>query len=164
MRKGTVRGIIIKDDKVAVIKRVREREGKTRTYYVFPGGGVEEDETFEQAMKREAKEELGVEIRIDGMLYEFVNLGELNHFMLCEITEGIFGSGTGPEFTNKEYSDRGQLISREDMKDIDLVPNEIRDKILNDSCDDKFVQNLSKIVQNKEFPKDRDVDEDDGER
>ena len=47
MRKGTVRGIIIKDNKVAVIKRIREKDGKIREYYVLPGGGVEGKETLE---------------------------------------------------------------------------------------------------------------------
>lgn len=136
MRKGTVRGVIIQDNKLAVIKRIREQEGKTREYYVLPGGGIEESETLEEAMHREAKEELGITIKINGTLYKFINRGELNYFMLCEITDGEFGTGTGPEFTSKEYSDRGQyipmLISREEIENIDLVPNEIKDKILKD--------------------------------
>lgn len=154
MRKGTVRGIIVKDNKVAVIKRIKEKEGKIRTYYVLPGGGVEEGETLEKAMHREAKEELGIEIDIKGILYKFVNMGDLNHFMLCEITEGEFGTGTGPEFTSKEYSNRGQyipmLISRDEMPDIDLVPNEIRDKILQDTKNNKILEELSKVIEDRE--------------
>ena len=49
-----VRGILIKDGMIALIKRTRDGE----TFYVFPGGGVEEGETEEQALKREIKEEL----------------------------------------------------------------------------------------------------------
>ena len=154
MRKGTVRGIIVKDNKVAVIKRIKEKEGKIRTYYVLPGGGVEEGETLEKAMHREAKEELGIEIHIKGILYKFVNMGDLNHFMLCEITDGEFGTGTGPEFTSKEYSSRGQyipmLISRDEMPDIDLVPNEIRDKILQDTKNNKILEELSKVIEDRE--------------
>ena len=154
MRKGTVRGIIIKDNNLAVIKRVKETEGKIRTYYVLPGGGVEENETLEKAMKREAKEELGVEINIKGTLYKFVNMGELNHFMLCEIIDGEIGTGTGPEFTSKEYSNRGQyipmLISRNEMSNIDLVPNEIRDKILEDNKNNKMLEELLKVIEDRE--------------
>jgi 8-oxo-dGTP pyrophosphatase MutT (NUDIX family) len=52
-----VRGILIKDGMIALIKRTRDGE----TFYVFPGGGVEEGETDEQALKREMKEELGTD-------------------------------------------------------------------------------------------------------
>ena len=47
--------IIVQEGKIALIKRIREDE----TYYVFPGGGIEEGETAEEAMKREIYEELG---------------------------------------------------------------------------------------------------------
>ena len=47
--------IIVQEGKIALIKRIREEE----TYYVFPGGGIEEGETPEEAMKREVYEELG---------------------------------------------------------------------------------------------------------
>lgn len=47
--------IIVQEGKIALIKRIREEE----TYYVFPGGGIEECETPEEATKREVYEELG---------------------------------------------------------------------------------------------------------
>lgn len=40
--------IIVQEGKIALIKRIREEE----TYYVFPGGGIEEGETPEEATKR----------------------------------------------------------------------------------------------------------------
>lgn len=154
MRKGTVRGIIVKDNKIAVIKRIREKDGKVREYYVLPGGGIEDEETMEQAMLREAKEELGVEVKINGELYKFINMGELNHFMLCEIINGEFGTGTGPEYTSTEYKDRGQyipmMLTREEMQQVDLVPNEIRDKIIKDTEKNEILKQLMKVIEDRE--------------
>ncbi|EJQ49494.1 hypothetical protein IEQ_02949 [Bacillus cereus BAG6X1-2] len=41
--------IIVQEGKIALIKRVREDE----MYFVFPGGGIEEGETPEEATRRE---------------------------------------------------------------------------------------------------------------
>jgi ADP-ribose pyrophosphatase YjhB (NUDIX family) len=47
-----VRGIIIENGKIVLIERVKG----DKTYYIFPGGGVEEGETILQALHREMKE------------------------------------------------------------------------------------------------------------
>jgi len=52
--------IIIKNDKVLIAKRP---EGKHKAgYWEFPGGKIEDNETAEQALVREIKEELNIEI------------------------------------------------------------------------------------------------------
>lgn len=50
----TVRGIIEKDGKLALIHK------KEYDYYAFPGGGINEGETYEEALIREVKEETGL--------------------------------------------------------------------------------------------------------
>lgn len=50
----TVRGIIEKDGKLAMVYK-REYD-----YYAFPGGGIDEGETYEEALIREVKEETGL--------------------------------------------------------------------------------------------------------
>src|SRR3989344_5893549 len=58
-----VRSVIVKEEKVLLIERVKS--GK-ETYYVFPGGGVERsDSNPEEALKRECREELGLEVQIE---------------------------------------------------------------------------------------------------
>jgi 8-oxo-dGTP pyrophosphatase MutT (NUDIX family) len=52
--------VLIRDGKVALIER--HRAGLD--YFVFPGGGVDEGESPEQAAIREAMEELGVQVAI----------------------------------------------------------------------------------------------------
>lgn len=53
--------VIVENDKVVLIQRLREGS----LYYVFPGGGINIDETPEEAAKREAFEELGVEVNVN---------------------------------------------------------------------------------------------------
>jgi ADP-ribose pyrophosphatase YjhB (NUDIX family) len=55
-----VRAIVFRDDMLLVIKR--DKFGKK--YLVLPGGGVEEGETPEVAVVREAKEETSIDIEV----------------------------------------------------------------------------------------------------
>ena len=54
-------GVFIKDNKLLLEER-REDEDNYAGFWSFPGGHMKEDETPEQALKREMKEELEVEI------------------------------------------------------------------------------------------------------
>ncbi len=57
-KRQRVSAVIIKDDKILLIKRIKP----DKVYYVFPGGGVETGEELEQALIREIKEELSLKI------------------------------------------------------------------------------------------------------
>src|SRR5690242_12307269 len=63
--------VLIQDTKVALIER--HRAGLH--YFVFPGGGVDEGESPEQAAIREAMEELGIEVAIKQKVAE-IRLGQ----------------------------------------------------------------------------------------
>jgi len=60
--------VLIQGDYVALIER--HRAGLN--YFVFPGGGVDEGESPEQAAVREAMEELGVQVAIKQKVAEIV--------------------------------------------------------------------------------------------
>jgi 8-oxo-dGTP diphosphatase len=128
-----VRGIIIDDGKIVLIERVKG----DNTYYIFPGGGVEEGETILQALHREMKEELGVEISVGEHFAEYRHKshdGEeevVHDFYLCKEIGGTFGAGDGPEYQpNTPYAVDGThdpiRIPLSKLKDIDLKPKEIK--------------------------------------
>lgn len=119
--------VLIEDGRIALIKRVRSG----RTYYVFPGGGVEKDETPVEAARSEAMEELGLEVDIGTCCYETSD-GECSHYYLASITGGVFGSGTGDEF-NHASNERGSYVPVwmpiHRIAGIRLFPEALKDKI-----------------------------------
>ncbi|HWR10885.1 MAG TPA: NUDIX domain-containing protein [Rectinemataceae bacterium] len=60
MAKRSIAGIAVRKDRILVAKRVEG--GPIGLRWEFPGGKVEEDETDEEALKREFDEELGITI------------------------------------------------------------------------------------------------------
>jgi 8-oxo-dGTP diphosphatase len=93
LRAARVRLVMVEGDRVALIRR--RRSGYT--YYVLPGGGVEPGETVEEAGRREAMEELGVEIGYDGLLAEETVHDQRFVYFRAHITGGEFGTGTWPD-------------------------------------------------------------------
>jgi 8-oxo-dGTP diphosphatase len=96
--------VLVQGGCVALIRR--ERTGEP-PYYLFPGGGVEEGETPAAAARREAQEELGLEVRLDGLLAVVLFRGRLQHFYRATAVGGRFGAGTGAEMTAEPQSPRG---------------------------------------------------------
>ena len=94
--------VLIEDNKVALIER--HRAGLD--YCVFPGGGVDEGESPEQAAIREAEEELGVKVTIKRKL-AVIHFGRTSKhiYFLVERVSGDFGTGTGEEFTVADPDD-----------------------------------------------------------
>jgi len=94
--------VLIQDNKVALIER--HRAGLH--YFVFPGGGVNEGESPEQAAIREAMEELGIEVAIKQKVAEIqVGLKSRQVYFLVDQMGGEFGTGSGEEYTDSDPQD-----------------------------------------------------------
>jgi len=61
--KVAVKGMIAKDGKVLITRSVRDPDT-----WDFPGGRIHENESLEGALLREIKEEIGVDVRLDGIV------------------------------------------------------------------------------------------------
>lgn len=95
--------ILIQHDQIALIER--HRAG--RHYFSFPGGGMDEGETPEQAVAREVHEELGLRVRVICQVAEYWYRGNRQVHFLVEQTGGEFGTGAGDEFSGKYDEFRG---------------------------------------------------------
>jgi 8-oxo-dGTP diphosphatase len=119
--------VIIENKKVGLIKRIKDGS----VYYVFPGGGIEDGETPEEGAKREALEELGVEVRVNECIAE-VELNGTQYFFMSEIIGGTFGTGQGVEYTVGN-SNKGTYLPMwvdiEVLSCMDVKPKEVVLKI-----------------------------------
>ena len=101
--------------------------------YQFPGGHVDDGEDIDECIKREIKEEVGIDVKVIKKMYEYKDEKSSQLFYLVEQTGGVFGTGEGPEFItpnpNKEYYHM-EMISFEDISKINLVPEEIKIKLI----------------------------------
>ncbi len=96
-----VKAIVIRDGKLLLIHRFRDGS----EYYAFPGGGVEEGEDLETALKREILEETGLNLVSYEPLFEQPEDGKVFHFFRCELEEGEWILG-GPEREKQSPANR----------------------------------------------------------
>ena len=123
------RAIIITDNKVLVMfRRKRKETGEIREYYVTPGGGVEENETLEETVIRELKEEFSVDVKIIGYLGKDEDDKTINHFFHCEIINGT--PKLGGEELDRMNEDNYYEVREVPIEDIDSIDLVAKDKIV----------------------------------
>ena len=93
--------VLVEDEKLALIERFRNGNH----YYVFPGGGVDEGESIEEAAIREMEEETGLRVTVKLKLAEIYFGLSTQHYFLAERIGGEYGSGTGEEYTDADPDD-----------------------------------------------------------
>lgn len=121
-------------------KNVRKEENSNKPYgeyYVFPGGGLEdEDTTLADGVKREILEEFGINVKVNEELCSRRIENEFEeHLFLCEYISGKFGTGTGPEFSgDPKYKERGEylpeIITKEEFKKLRVLPEKFKEKVI----------------------------------
>ena len=82
--------VVLRDEtRIALIRRVRDGH----TYFVFPGGGIRDDETAAEAATRQVQRELGVDVLLGPRLLIEEFRGETAHYFSGLIVAGEFGTG-----------------------------------------------------------------------
>lgn len=112
-----VAAIIQKDNKILATKR---GYGEFENMWEFPGGKIEIGETREIALKREIKEELDADIKIDRLIitveYTYPNFHLIMHCYLCTLENG--------EFNLLEHND-ARWLELDDLLSVDWLPADI---------------------------------------
>ena len=87
---NVVAAIIKKDNHFLIVKRNRKKHLGLK--WEFPGGKVKENETFEEALIREIKEELNIKISLQDKLaeekYKDEKIDIVLHYFLCTQEDG----------------------------------------------------------------------------
>jgi len=127
--------IVLIDNKLITVYREKIVNGALKKYYVIPGGGVEENETIELATKREILEEVGIDIELTNKYFYLEKEDAEEYFYIANYVSGTIGTGTGPEFTNRDIERYGtyeiKLVEKNEIKNINLLPPEVKEYILN---------------------------------
>ena len=136
MKKAT-RLIIEEGNDIIFIKRTKRINGGLKTYYVLPGGHLDEGEQWEEAGIREAKEELDVEVKLDGLFMEEYSedLDKLERFYFATIVKGKVKQGNGEEFQNMSVDTKYGLyeivkISKKELSAYNILPIYVKDKLI----------------------------------
>ncbi len=103
-------GILIEDDRILVVK---QDVTETR-HWALPGGALEFGETIEQCLVREIREETGLEVTVNELLYVCDRFHEGSHVVhMTFLVEKIGGSfRTGQELQRAD----------ETIREIGMVP------------------------------------------
>ena len=106
----TVSFILIKDGKVLVERRRLDRVNDPGAV-VVPGGHVEPGESHQEALKRELREELGLDGSdfsfLDKMLCESTTEYQMNHWYICR---DWCGTPVASEAEELFYIDRNEIF------------------------------------------------------
>lgn len=136
MKKAT-RLIIEEGNNIIFIKRTKKINGGIKVFYVLPGGMLDENETWEQAGIREAKEELDVDIQLEEIFTEEYNedLNKEERFYFAKVVKGKVKAGKGEEFQNMDINSKYGLfeivrISKKELGAYNILPITIKDKLV----------------------------------
>ena len=137
-----VRAIVFdEEDKFYFVRAVRDDDFGEVTLIETSGGGVEENEKLLDAIKRELKEELGVEVDVIckiGVVSDYYNLihrHNINNYFLCKV---------------KSFGDKN--LTKEEMDDFHLSTLRLSYEEACKEYEYRANTKLGKLISNRELP------------
>lgn len=112
-----VAAIIVKEKKVFATQR---GYGEFKDGWEFPGGKIELGESSEEALVREIREELDVDIKVGRLLetveYDYPRFHLIMHCFICELLS--------EEIILKEHED-AKWLAEEELDSVDWLPADV---------------------------------------
>ena len=140
--RNVVRAIVFdEEDKFYFVRAVRDDDFGKATLIETSGGGVEENEELLDAIKRELKEELGVEVDVVckiGVVSDYYNLihrHNINNYFLCKV---------------KSFGDI--KLTKEEMDDFHLSTLRLSYEEACKEYEYRSNSKLGKLISNRELP------------
>lgn len=121
--------LIKKEDKILLIHRIKNGE----EYFVLPGGGVEEGESFLKTAIREAKEETGLDVVLDKKLWDYwQDSFEEKHeiYLVTKFSGTLTLGGPEAERNSKENYYNLEWHSVNDLDKILIYPEGTKENII----------------------------------
>jgi len=123
-------GICLHENRLLLV-----RHGKTlgnRAFWAPPGGGLQYGESMKACLRREFKEETGIEVKVGRFLFvnEFLQspLHAVEFFFEVKVIGGSITTGTDPEAApDEQLIEQVQWLS---IKEIQSIPNQDKHRAL----------------------------------
>lgn len=91
-REVRCQGVILKGNRILALRQFNDL--RQEEYWMLPGGGLENQETIEECIIREVKEETNLDVEIKDILFDTPGTGidvyKRHVTFLCEVKDGSF--------------------------------------------------------------------------
>lgn len=120
--------ILDEQENILLIRRVKGG----REYWVFPGGSVEHEESYERAVIREIKEETSLNVSIPTLMLENMNAGRRERYFRFAKLSGSAKLGDGPEIKRLSAANIYEpvWVPLPEFLTINVLPAEIKSDVV----------------------------------
>ena len=144
---GVIVVILDKENRILMVKQHHDE----KDIWMVPGGGIEEGESSMAAAVREMKEETGLDVEIDRLIWHTEEVSARGqrfvNFFMGRIKGGELTLGADPEFDNEHQVLREvRFMSREEIEQVEhLYPEYLRDEFWRFLDEDYLGYNAFKV-------------------